>query len=168
VHTSLAFTTWLDFNIALKQARKIKNELAEILPEKAGELEKNFARLETELLSLHNQLKGMSLDEVIIGSHPVYQYLSAAYQLNIHSVHFEPNEMPSSKQWHELEHLLEHHSSALMIWENEPIDEIKAELTKRKISVVVFNPCGNKPGQGDFLSVMTQNVKILTSIQATD
>ena len=55
-----------------------------------------------------------------------------------------------------------------MILENEPMELIKEELEKRKISVLVFNPCGNKPGQGDFLSVMTKNVKTLANIQATD
>ena len=168
MHTGMAFTTWLDFEIAIVQAESIKSNLEKILPNKKKQIEENFEALKKDLLNLDSKLKALSTSEYIIGSHPVYQYLSEAYQLNIHSVHFEPNEMPSSKQWHELEHLLEDHPSFLMIWENEPTDEIKNELKLRKIRMAVFNPCGNKPKQGDFLSIMNGNVKTLTSIQATD
>ncbi|MBK3517806.1 metal ABC transporter substrate-binding protein [Carboxylicivirga marina] len=163
VHTGLAFTTWLDLSIAVKQADAIKDKLIELVPNKKAELISNHKQLVAELSKLDMKLKSISSEKVIIGSHPVYQYLASAYQLHIHSVHFEPDMMPSHKQWHELEHLLHHHPSGLMIWEGEPSDEIKDELKKRNIDVLVFDPCGNVPSEGDFLSVMQANANSLNA-----
>lgn len=164
VHTGFAFTTWLNFEIAVEQARTIQVELIKLLPEKESTLKENFKLLEKELLALHRQLLNNESEMMIIGSHPVYQYLSSAYHLHIHSVHFEPDVMPTSKQWHNLDHLLDHHPSSVMIWENEPGDDIRVELQKRNIKVVVFNPCANKPSQGDFMSVMNLNIKSLIDV----
>ena len=52
----------------------------------------------------------------IIGSHPVYQYLAEAYSLKIHSVHFEPDEMPSNEHWEKFDMLLEHYPANIMLW----------------------------------------------------
>ncbi|WP_430817051.1 metal ABC transporter substrate-binding protein [Carboxylicivirga sp. RSCT41] len=163
VHTGLAFTTWLDLSIAMRQAEAIKDKLVELCPDKKSEIEANFAGLKTDLKSLDGQLKNIQSDAVLIGSHPVYQYLASAYHLEIYNVHFEPNELPSNKQWHELDHLLDHYPAAMMIWEAEPLPQIKEELEKRKVAVIVYSPVGNKPVEGNFLSVMQSNVKELSS-----
>lgn len=168
VHTGLAFTTWLDFQIAIAQADAIRKVLEDKLPESKEELDENFASLKKELLALHEQMVGVSDligEQNIIASHPVYQYLSQAYRLTIHSVHFEPGEMPSAKQWQEFDHLLEHHPSKIMLWEDEPLSEVKEILSKKGIEVKVFNPCGNRPDGGDFMEIMNGNVNtLLTSL----
>lgn len=161
VHTGLAFTTWLDFEMAIIQARAIKNSLVKLMPESEQQLGSNFTVLEKDLLELHTKMKAIHTHETIIGSHPVYQYLAKAYHIHIHSVHFEPNEMPSHDQWHELDHLLHHHPSSLIIWEDEPIEEIKTKLEEKGIKTLVFNPCGNKPKEGDFMDVMKKNITAL-------
>lgn len=163
-HTGYAFTTWLDFEMAIVQAEAVKDILLSKLPDKKDELNKNFKALQSDLISLHESMKEISNlidDQTIIGSHPVYQYLGKAYDINIQSVHFEPDEMPSEDQWIEFDHLLEQHPSSIMIWEGEPVSEVKALLNKKGIQIVVFNPCGNMPEGGNFVEIMNENIKSL-------
>lgn len=162
IHTGIAFTTWLDLSIAAEQAKSIKDALIKLLPEKSAEIEKNFVQLETELLSLHNKLKTLSINGTITGSHPVYQYLASAYDLNIKSVHLEPGEEPTKKQWHDFDHHLDHYPSELMLWEDEPLKIISELIEIKGLNIVVFNPCGNKPDEGDFMSMMKRNIESLT------
>jgi zinc transport system substrate-binding protein len=48
-----------------------------------------------------------------------------------------------------------------MIWEGNPIKEPVAKLKSMGINSLIFDPCGNVPVQGDFLSVMWKNVENL-------
>jgi len=51
-----------------------------------------------------------------------------------------------------------------MVWEAAPLPETKARLEKIGIRSVVFQPCGNEPATGNYLSVMEQNVENLRPI----
>lgn len=160
-HAGYAFTTWLNFKIAIQQAATIKNTLISKLPEEKEVLSKNFEalkkdleKLDTDMMNAASKLKNINL----IGSHPVYQYLSKGYNLTIPSVHFEPNEIPTEKQWETLTHLMNTSKTNLMLWEDSPIQEIENRLMESKINIKVFNPCGNKPINGDFFSVMSGNI----------
>jgi len=166
-HAGYAFTTWLDFEMAIVQAKVIKEILTHKMPENEEIFENNFKALRENLTSFHEQMVqlGMNLNnQDIIGSHPVYQYLSKAYGLKIHSVHFEPNEMPTNDQWTYLDHLLDHSPSKIMLWEDQPIEEVETMLNERGLKVVVFNPCGNKPESGNFIEIMDLNIKSLNKI----
>jgi len=166
-HAGYAFTTWLDFKIALTQAKAVKDILLNKLPENKNELDENYNSLKTELLLLNELMtKASDLigDQFIIGSHPVYQYLAQAYDLHIHSVHFEPNEMPSENQWIEFDQLLEKYPSGIMLWEDNPLPEVKEILNSKGIQIIVFNPCGNKPESGSFIEIMNMNIKTLENI----
>ena len=48
-----------------------------------------------------------------------------------------------------------------MLWEGEPLPEVKAVLLQKGILVMVFNPCGNRPAEGDFMDVMKTNIQTL-------
>jgi len=161
-HDGKAFTVWLDLELALKQAEIIRAQLVKKIPGQSALIDQNFEKLKQDLLSLHKELLDATKtfdNQVIIGSHPVYQYLSRAYNLSLKSVHFEPNEYPSAKQWENLNNLIKENESSVMLWEDEPSPQIQIELDKIGISSVVFNPCGNKPSEGDFLSIMHDNLK---------
>ena len=56
------------------------------------------------------------------------------------------------------------HPAAWMIWEGEPLPESVKRLEGMGIGSVVFDPCGNRPDQGDFLTVMKRNVENLRSV----
>ena len=102
VHHGYAFTTWLDFKNALKQAEVIKNALVKKMPEQKGIFETNFNDLAKQLTALDEKMVNLSSSlktATLFGSHPVYQYLSVGYGLNILSEHWEPGDEPSSDQW---------------------------------------------------------------------
>lgn len=163
-HTGYAFTTWLDFEMAAEQAEAIKKNIVGLFPDKKDTVEENFISLKNELLALHEYMKDIASligDQPFIGSHPVYQYIAQAYSINIQSVHFEPDELPTKEQWKEFDHLLAHHSAKIMLWEGEPLTEIKKILKEKGIHIVVFNPCGNKPESGDFIEIMNRNINAL-------
>jgi zinc transport system substrate-binding protein len=169
-HGELAFTTWLDPTLAVEQARAVKAALAAARPASASAFEERFTVLETEL----GEIDGQILHQVegktelpLLGSHPVYQYLSRRYELNLQSVHFESNEMPDDESWQALAHLLEDHPAEWMLWEAEPLPEIAGRLRELGIESVVYDPCGNRPASGDFLSVMRQNASNLEAIFAS-
>lgn len=163
-HEKVAFTTWLDFEIAIQQASSIKKGLEKGIPEKSQELTSNFQSLKKDLEAIHNELLMLApefSDQILLGSHPVYQYLAKAYDLNIVSVHFEPDKMPSVEEWSEFDRLIGMVEGKIMLWEGVPNKAIQTELVNRGLEIVVFEPCGNKPSEGDFLSVMKNNLKNL-------
>jgi zinc transport system substrate-binding protein len=100
-------------------------------------------------------------EQPFIASHPVYEYFARRYGLNIISVHWEPDQVPSEEQWVELQSILNDHPGKWMIWEGEPDPASVARLESMGINSLVFDPCGSTPGQGDFLSVMRKNVENL-------
>lgn len=51
-----------------------------------------------------------------------------------------------------------------MIWEDEPLPESVERLEKMGIQSVVYDPCGNRPDDGDFMTVMNSNVANLRSL----
>jgi zinc transport system substrate-binding protein len=79
--------------------------------------------------------------------------------LNLESVHFEPNEVPSAPQFTELRDILEEHPAEWMLWEGEPMEEAVVFLEELGISSIVFDPCSNTPETSDFLTVMRENVE---------
>jgi len=51
-----------------------------------------------------------------------------------------------------------------MLWEDDPNLKIVMRLKELGIEVVVFNPCANIPGQGNFMSVMRENLQNLKKV----
>ena len=163
-HSGLAFTTWLDFHQAILQAEAVLHTVVRLVPQKKSAFESNYSRLKQDLLALDQHLRqivAQNSKPPLIASHPVYDYLKRRYGLNIRSVLWEPEEMPNAQQWEELETILKDYPATWMIWEGEPHPESVARLQLMGIKTVVFDPLGNVPEHGDFLSNMRQNVENL-------
>ena len=166
-HSGTAFTTWLDFSLAVEQARAIKDALVLRWPQHKDQFEAQFNKLAQELSAL-----GVGIKEIVAGnpnlpvvfSHPVYQYFRARYGINGRSVHWEPDEMPSDALWKKFSDLTNEHPAKCMIWEGRPLPEIAARLKTMGIASVVFDPCGNVPEQGDFSAIMDRNVETLRNV----
>ncbi len=170
-HGETAFTTWLDPTLAVEHARAIHDALIKARPNAQPAFEAGFASLEADLLALDERLERAvagKTDTPLVGSHPVYQYLARRYGLNLRAVHFEPDEPPADDGWHDLEHLLEGHPAKWMLWEDAPIQETADRLRELGIESVVYNPCGNRPEEGDYVSVMQSNVAGVERIFAND
>ena len=165
-HTGTAFTTWLDLKLAAKQAIAIRDAFIRRMPDAEDTLRANFADLEKDLQRLDAELRSVAArwgKTPLVGSHPVYQYFARGYGLQIRSVHWEPEEMPAAKGWAELADLRKNHPATVMLWEGKPSQSIIERLKQNGVTSVVFNPCGNRPDEGDWLSVMTANVKRLNT-----
>ena len=163
-HEGIAFTTWLDLDLAAKQAKAVAEALGRKKPKLRDTFQENYAALEKDLMSLDRSIKEIvskNQTNPIIASHPVYDYLSRRYGLNMKSVHWEPDEFPSDAQWSELRAMLKKHPAKWMIWEEEPMKESAERLKAMGVDSLIFDPCGNTPDQGDFMSVMRRNVENL-------
>jgi len=166
-HEALAFTTWIDFSLAAEQAEAIAKALSRTRPALRDTFQKNYEELKRELLKLDRDIKEVVSTEqsrVLVVSHPVYDYFARGYGLNIRSVHWEPDEIPTTAQMVELHTILKDHQAKWMIWEGEPAKEAVERLKTIGIQSVVFDPCGNAPNQGDFMSVMRQNIENLKEV----
>jgi len=166
-HAGTAFTTWLDFSQAILQADAIREALVGLRPEQETLFQEGFAALEKELLDLDRELVaiGKHMDgQPLLASHPVYQYLARRYGLNVHSVMWEPESVPSASQWHEVAQIQVEHPARWMIWEGTPAEESAHRLEGMGVSSLVFAPCMNRPENGDFLSVMLANVAALEAL----
>jgi zinc transport system substrate-binding protein len=102
----------------------------------------------------------------LFASHPVYQYLARRYELHIEYIVWEPDEMPDDQQWQKLRLVQEGFPADRMLWEKQPRSEIAQQLDSMGIGVTVFDPCANRPAEGDFLSVMQQNIDNLRQAYA--
>lgn len=166
-HGGLAFTTWLDPTLAIEQARAVKDALSAKLPGSKMEFANRFVALEKDLQEFDRQLGSLASESLqcpLVFSHPVYQYLSRRYDLDCRSVHWEPDEAPTEAMWTEFKQLLAGHPAGWMIWEGEPTAETVAKLEMLDVHCVVFDPCGNTPDSGDFLTVMEKNLANLQAI----
>lgn len=163
-HESLAFTTWMDLEFAAMQAMAICDALTRKNPRQRDAFQKKYKALEKDLIELDRNIKAVVSEDPskpLLVSHPVYDYFARRYGLNIRSVHWEPDETPSAEQWLELQKILKEHPAKWMIWEGEPMGASVERLKSIEIKSLVFDPCGNVPDQGDFLTVMHQNVENL-------
>ncbi len=160
-HEGIAFTTWLDFDQAGKQAEAAALAMIRKRPELKSLMMDNLKPLKDDLLVLDSHMQALASSKPgipLLGSHPVYQYLARRYGLNLKSVHWEPNEMPSEEAWAGLRKLLETHPAQWMIWEAQPSEAIVEKLKVLGISSLVFTPSANRPETGDFLEVMKTNL----------
>ena len=159
-HGEIAFTTWLDPQLAMLQAEAIAAAMSAARPDAADDFDANLEALRADLEALDQSLEAATRglgDTALLGSHPVYQYLARRYGLNLQSVHFEPDENPDEETWADLERLHGAHPAATMLWEAEPLPETAERLRAMGIESIVFDPAGNRPTSGDFFEVMTTN-----------
>jgi zinc transport system substrate-binding protein len=165
-HGELAFTTWLDLDLARQQSEAVAGVLQRLLPDESESIKQRLAALHEELDDMDVQLKGLGqkLDGApLLYSHPVYQYLQRRYRLNGKALHWEPGEVPDEVQWEELAELLRVHPARVMLWEAEPLPQVTRRLGELGIKVVVFAPLGKRPEEGDFISNLEANIQALAA-----
>lgn len=166
-HEGLAFTTWLDFTLAAKHAEAVYLAFSRKRPDLKSKFKANYESLQNDLLVLNDRLKEIVARKPktrLLFSHPVYDYLTKGYGIYGKSVHWEPDQNPTADQINELILILKDHQSNWMVWEGDPIQASVEALKEMGIHSIVYDPCGNVPDSGDFMSVMEQNVSNLEVI----
>jgi len=170
-HGGSAFTTWLDFSQAAMQAEAIYRALVRKLPAQKQDLTKNFEELKEDLLELDKQMTaiGNSIAQApLFASHPIYQYLTRRYKMNIRMLMWEPDKDPGENEWGNLQQIMEQHPAGSMLWEGEPLTESKRRLQALGINSLVFAPCMSRPASGDFMDVMRGNIENLQNLLTTE
>jgi zinc transport system substrate-binding protein len=160
-HGDTAFTTWLDPQLATAQAAAIRDAFAAKWPEHQADFERGHQALAADLETLDAATAAAFAkhgNAPLLGSHPVYQYLAGHYGLKLKSVHWEPDAAPDEAMWKELDTIRSTHPAGVMLWEGAPLAETREKLTAKGIKCIVFDPCGNRPDGGDYLSVMEENI----------
>ncbi len=168
-HAGIAFTTWLDPTLAAMQADAIYAALLKKMPDREKELSKNLKALKKDLVWLDSLLEQVVMGKQgmpVLASHPVYQYLGRRYSLNFGSLHWEPGEYPGDEEWARFSSVLEKYdyNAKWMIWERAPLEKTVKKLESMGISSAVFDPCANRPADGDYLDVMKANVANLKKV----
>ena len=164
---AIAFTVWLDPQLAIQQAQAIAIAFTAARPGQAEAFARGLAALAGRLEALDQRLAAVSLklgETPLLLSHPVYQYPTARYGWNARSLHWEPGELPDADEWRALDTLLETHPARWMLWEAPPAPEIRRRLVQRGITPIVFAPAANLPVGEDWFAVMESNVSAFESI----
>jgi zinc transport system substrate-binding protein len=165
-HQGTAFTTWLDPQLAIAQAKSVTNALIQLAPSGETGFRDNMAKLEQELMQLDSRFADVfaKLDgRPVLFSHPVYQYLQHHYGINGRSVHWEPEQEPTTSAWIAMQRITTTHSATIMIWEDEPLTSTAQRLSDAGVASVYFHTVANRPDQGDYLSAMRANVERIAS-----
>jgi zinc transport system substrate-binding protein len=160
-HAGYATMPWLDPMLAVEQATAIASAFSSARPESAAAFADGLAALRRDLEALDARLAavaGRIGTAPLVFSHPVYSYLARRYGLNGRSLHWDPAEVPGYFALAQLDEKLAGHPALWMIWEAEPLAETAAELERRGIRSLVFDPLAGAPASGDYLSVMGENV----------
>ncbi len=163
-HNGTAFTTWIDFKQASLQAQAVSDALAKLVPAAQETITKNTEAIKVELGALDERMTVISRRLVqypLVASHPVYHYLARRYNLDLRFVLWEPDTVLDDKALGDLSTVLAGYRARWMIWEGEPSKENVDKLAVRGLQSLVFDPCGNVPASGDFMTVMKANVEAM-------
>ena len=169
-HQGTAFTTWLDPRLAIAQSQAVTDALINLSPAGETGFRDNMSKLENELLALDAQLAEVFAEfegQPVMFSHPVYQYLQRRYRINGKSVHWEPDQEPTISAWIDMQQMLASHPATVMMWEDKPLTATATRLSATGITSVSLRTVANRPGQGDYLSEMHENVRRIAETFAT-
>jgi len=163
-HNGTAFTTWIDFKQASMQAQAVSDALAKLVPAAKDAISKNIEALKDELEAYDGRMSALSrrlVQHPLVASHPVYYYLARRYGLDLRSVLWEPDTVLDDTALNDLNAILAGHRARWMIWEGVPSKDSVEKLTALGLQSIVFDPCGNVPASGDFMTVMKANVEAM-------
>lgn len=168
-YDGVAFTTWLDMSQAVQQAEAITAALSRKQPEYSTDFENNMEALRKDLMGLDLDIQrvlAMKDSLILFASPPVYQYFARRYQVHIEDWAWAPDEVPDDGQWEKMRFAQEDFPAVWMLWAKQPLPEVVKKLDGLGIGVVVFDPCANRPEQGDFISVLQRNIANLKQAYA--
>jgi zinc transport system substrate-binding protein len=101
----VCFTTWLDFELALKQAQVIRNAFTKLVPEYSAAFRAGYQELAGALERLHRMalsIGGDLIGKPLLASYSFLDYFARRYELNLKSLHRYHGSVPDGIQWEEL------------------------------------------------------------------
>jgi zinc transport system substrate-binding protein len=97
----------------------------------------------------------------VVASHPIYQYFARRYKIEIKSFLLEPEITIDQKHRKKIKLFVNQSSAKIMIWEDDPSENNRAITASMGLKNISIKPCMNRPSEGDFLTVMRENVSVL-------
>lgn len=170
-HPTMVAYTWLDPAIAAKQVAVMAARLTSTYPNLKPSIEASENELARELgrlSSLLSDLSGGTSDPVsVLTSTPDLKFLTRAAGLN--DVHLNWRKPPTAT---EANAQLKAKISAIappptfMLFTSEPSRELRDTVELFNLSIIVLNPMAHSPSEGDYFSVMRDNLNRLKPIFA--
>jgi zinc transport system substrate-binding protein len=169
-HGDVAFTTWLDPDLAAMQAQAIQQAMVQVRPELAAEFGEAYDSLISDLEAWDRAATDAFAElaqATIVFSHPVYQYLQHKYGLEGQIVMWEPDESLAPAALSTLASGADTESTRLklVIWEAEPLAANRDALQALGYESIVFNSLANRPESGDYLTGMAANIDQLNKVR---
>ena len=166
-HSGTSFTTWMDFKQAGAQASEVALAISEAYPDHKETVMAKLQALLNDLKDLDNAMAAATTklhDAPVIASHPVYHYWERAYGLKVPSLLREPEMTLDDEALADLKKVQDANPGAVFfVWEGEPSPENLAKIKAAGLTSLVVSPCGNRPENGDFLTVMRANIAAILS-----
>jgi zinc transport system substrate-binding protein len=153
-HTGTASYTWLDQDQAILQARAIADAFVQRGLVEQDEIEPRLSALTEDLLAIDaaaEQLRQLAGGNVVIATHPRYQYFASAYGLNIRSLEWEAGAAPDAEQLAALEALVDETDAGVLLWEAQPPEEARAAIRELGLADVVFPTLARPPAGSDYV-----------------
>ena len=165
--TETAYSTWVNPDLAIRQARTITDNLIALAPAHEEECEANFLLLEEQLKVLEQLLIERSAflrDGDLIAAQPVYQYLAQATGAKFRNLNWPLKGAISTQQWAQLDALLEKQKTQGVLWSGELDKQTAQAFQRRGLHVIRFDTLASAPTEGDYVSHMKQNIERLRPV----
>lgn len=151
-HEGHATHTWLDMDLAARQAEALAPALMRAVPGATGDLDALLADL-AELDAMGDALvDGPPVP--VIASHPRYEYLGRAYGLDVAALDWATGEGPSAEQLADLERMAAETGARVLIWEAAPPEAAREAVAALGLAQAVVPPLAMPPAEGDFVTAM--------------
>lgn len=163
-HEGLDGHTWVDPRTARVQAEAVLEAFLSRYPAPSEAFQANFEKLAAELEALAARAEALSprlAEQVLLASHPAYNYLARQFHWNVHSLALDPQSAPAEEEWKQLSSAVSAMPAILLLWEKEPKKEIADRLFEEfGLISVVFDPCETADPQAaeqDYIKRMHAN-----------
>jgi zinc transport system substrate-binding protein len=164
-HAGLVSETWLDPDLAIRQARAVYEALCGVVPDQKTAMEARFLDLQRDLHDLAEEWDDTLQQTSVrwLSAKPSFHYLLARYETEIEVLHWEAEEPIEASQWESLADSLLAGESAILLWPEPPPDATRDRLAKKGVQSVVLSTAASPPKDSDFLSVMRDNLDAIRS-----
>jgi len=165
-HVGIDPHTWMDPQSYALQAQAVHAGLVGVYPEETAVMDEKLRGLQAQLDALDKQTASLfnSLPPArYSANHPSYNYLFRRYNMEIRSFDVSPTKVPGPKELGKIQAWAQGDLPAVMLWESEPVGEIKAALGG--IRHLVVDPIEQPvDGNYDYVSQARANLAAFTEL----
>ncbi|TFL19800.1 metal ABC transporter substrate-binding protein [Jannaschia formosa] len=165
-HEGVAPETWLDLDLAARQAEALAAALERALPD--ADVETALAGLQADLAEIDAAAEALVEGDPVpaIASHPRYAYFGRAYGFDVTPLNWEAGAAPTPDQLAELEARAAETGARLLIWEAVPPEEARAAVARLGLAQAVLPSLIVPPAEGDFVSALAGGIDALAEAVA--